>query len=631
MSTTTKRTIVWAAPSLWIERLPVLLGKRLGIFDSCDELKNRCVEMKILNGGPELLDWVDKGQCDVGEIGMLPLLTALANPTNAHHDAASKVHIAGTTFIQCLDHYIAARGDSNITAVSDLQGRRVGILSHGSCDSHLLTHILRAEGVDETTVVRVPLGKHYGKECAFEDAALNIDAAFLVEPLLSKMEAQGTAKTIAHAAKYFDTYQWNCLFVSRKFADQDPAAASAVLTCYDECVVRLADAVDGKDAQARNCLADLANETFDVSLDTMLAALRRDKSRWALCHREFSLAGARVCLNGLKAIGSVPNEWELPWKETDRFLKRAWKKTNSSDEQPPTKKVRTDEPVGSNRSSRPACAICLLDAAPASEDELAPQWELVEHGCSTCKAGAWHICASCHDSCLSRRCPICRGLYAPRKFYSFPLHILSQELKGPASIAARQYLATVLKTSNTVVWTPSERTGSFMFLPSSGVGQAHVAAPNFLVPEGMFDSNVAADGAFHFSEPLWDALVEANDEQAEAEEQQQRSSDTSAQRVIIMDVEEHDVINVVLRWLAGRTSEDTEINFSSQIETGERLLLTWSKPRFAEEAVRQMTENVVKSRDRMVTILLGAGVERQAAIDQADKVMCEVLQQSQFV
>ena len=91
-----------------------------------------------------------------------------------------------------------------------------------------------------------------------------------------------------------------------------------------------------------------------------------------------------------------------------------------------------------------ACAICLLDAPPGSEvlplsqgggaaaeaggaagsdsagadgaaqsadaDDSGQFWALRdEHGCSTCKKDAWHICEECHLGRLSRQCPICRG------------------------------------------------------------------------------------------------------------------------------------------------------------------------------------------------------------------------------
>jgi hypothetical protein len=167
-----------------------------------------------------------------------------------------------------------------------------------------------------------------------------------------------------------------------------------------------------------------------------------------------------------------------------------------------------------------SCAICLLDAPPSPQaraltqvpcaatdgvhvspsrgegaaraDESAPDgapspdtdssgqfWALRErHGCSTCKPDAWFICEECHLGRLSRQCPICRGDYAPEVLHPFPTDALALPASDLRSRATRQVLALALVNSNTVVWTPGERTGAFCLLPSSADGN-FVCTPAF--------------------------------------------------------------------------------------------------------------------------------------------------------
>jgi ABC-type nitrate/sulfonate/bicarbonate transport system substrate-binding protein len=95
-------------------------------------------KIKIFHGGPELMQAVREGHVHIGEIGLPPFIKAFSKGLHAR--------IIVSTFIQQLDHYIAARPD--IRALSELKGKKIGILSHGSCDEYFIQKLLKSINID---------------------------------------------------------------------------------------------------------------------------------------------------------------------------------------------------------------------------------------------------------------------------------------------------------------------------------------------------------------------------------------------------------------------------------------------------------------------------------------------------
>ncbi|MBW1867338.1 MAG: ABC transporter substrate-binding protein, partial [Deltaproteobacteria bacterium] len=177
-----KETVVWGAPSVWIERLPLFFGKETGLFQQ----RGISLVIEISYGGPELVQAVEDEKIFIGEIGLPPFIKA--------YSRGVPIRLIGSTFIQKLDHYVAAR--PQIRSLSDLRGKKIGILSHGSCDEYFIRWMLNAEGIDPDKEVRlVPLGDAYGDLECFSSG--KIDAGFLVEPKLSLGENRRIIQVIA--------------------------------------------------------------------------------------------------------------------------------------------------------------------------------------------------------------------------------------------------------------------------------------------------------------------------------------------------------------------------------------------------------------------------------------------------
>jgi hypothetical protein len=125
----------------------------------------------------------------------------------------------------------------------------------------------------------------------------------------------------------------------------------------------------------------------------------------------------------------------------------------------------------------------------------------------------------CHESMLSRQCPVCRADYTPLVLHPFPTDALAQPLQQ--SFAVRQCLALAVLGQCTVVWSPTQRVASFM-LAGKSPNSPYVAAHGFVVPEGLLDIGGAAAAAagssdanieYHFTEGCWCLLDDGQDDE----------------------------------------------------------------------------------------------------------------------
>lgn len=290
-------TLVWAAPSVWIERTPLLLAKKLGLFQAAGLPP---VELSITDGGPELLKQVREGRVHLAEIGMFPFLAAAdgAEPPPGR--------LIGSTFIQQLDHYLAA-GDASITSIKHLEGRRVGVLSRGSCDSYLLRAMLANAGADASLVEEVPLGALYGSTDILRDGT--VDAAFLVEPALSHAEDLGVAQVLKKASCLYPRFQWGGLLASDHFRQDAPDVLLRVMEVYkDACQLMHRAVTSGEPSEALSALGELGKDWFGVSEATFLRALRRDATTWQLDWESVDFEGAQACLDIQRELGVFKGE-----------------------------------------------------------------------------------------------------------------------------------------------------------------------------------------------------------------------------------------------------------------------------------------------------------------------------------
>jgi NitT/TauT family transport system substrate-binding protein len=271
--------VVWGAPSFWIERLPLYCGRHLGYF------RDQGVELEtwISYGGPELAQAVARGDIHIGDMGLPPFVTAYTKGLPAR--------IIGSSPIQQLDHYLV--GTPPIESMADLNGKRIGILSRGSCDDYFIRRLLQSHGIDpEAAVELVPLGSSYGNLQVFVDA--KVDAAFMVEPGIAAGENTGLFRVIARVGDYFPRYQWGIILASNRWLSERRDLVSRLMTAFRNACRWIHD--HPEDTLKLGC------DIFKVDEAVFRRALLRDLDRWQIDAR-IDFTGLHNALKVQEALG----------------------------------------------------------------------------------------------------------------------------------------------------------------------------------------------------------------------------------------------------------------------------------------------------------------------------------------
>ena len=272
--------VVWGAPSFWIERFPLYWGIDQGIFAK----QGIDLEIWYSYGGPELAQAFNSGRIHIGEMGLPPFITAYRQGLRAK--------IIGSSVIQQLDHYLAARPE--ITSTADLAGGRIGILSAGSCDDYFIRKMLAANDIDpDGDVELVPLGEDYGKLDLFIDRRM--DAAFVAEPHLSRGEHEGLLRVIDRVADYYPHYQWGIILASEAWLVHERDLLGRLMHAFRQACRSIKD-------RPRQT-AEVGSRVFGVTPEVFERALQRDLPRWE--------TDARLDLGGLQSALRVQEEMGL--------------------------------------------------------------------------------------------------------------------------------------------------------------------------------------------------------------------------------------------------------------------------------------------------------------------------------
>jgi len=272
--------VVWGAPSFWIERFPLYWGIDQGFFAK----QGIDLDIWYSYGGPELAGAVNSGGIHIGEMGLPPFVTS--------HRQGLQAKIIGSSVIQQLDHYLAARPD--IAATADLAGGRIGILSAGSCDDYFIRKMLSAHGIDpDSDVELIPLGEDYGKLDLFVDGRM--DAAFVVEPQLARGEHEGILRVIDRVADYYPHYQWGIILASEEWLEHQGDLLGRLMHAFRQACRSI------KDRPGQT--TDLGSRVFGVTPEVFERALQRDIPRWE--------TDARLDMDGLQRALKVQEEMGL--------------------------------------------------------------------------------------------------------------------------------------------------------------------------------------------------------------------------------------------------------------------------------------------------------------------------------
>jgi NitT/TauT family transport system substrate-binding protein len=285
--------VLWGVPSFWIERLPLYYGRWRGFF------RQRGIDLEIRYywSGPELAAAVSRGEVWIGEMGLPPFLKARSEGLPAR--------AIGSSTVQRLDHYLVAR--PHVSKMADLKGRRLGILSAGSCDEYFARSMLTASGLDPGTEVElVALGSAYGDVRCFspspESGLPRVDAGFLVEPFVARGERLCWVRILAVVRDFFPSYQWGIILARHDALERK--------------IDLIRRALEGFRASCRGIVenpeeaASFGAQVFRIPREDFRRALLRDLEHWEVGAR-LDVQGMENCLSVQKRTGCVPADLEL--------------------------------------------------------------------------------------------------------------------------------------------------------------------------------------------------------------------------------------------------------------------------------------------------------------------------------
>jgi len=188
-----------------------------------------------------------------------------------------------------------------IESLSDLSGKRIGILSHGSCDHYFIRRLLYCRGIDsETAVELVPLGPLYGDLQVFADAT--VDAAFMVEPGVAAGEKAGLFRVIGRVGDYFPRYQWGIILASIQWLDERRDLVSRLMTAFRNACRWINDHPEDT--------LELGGDIFKVNKSVFRKALLRDLDRWQINAR-IDFTGLHNALKIQEALGIAIDRIDL--------------------------------------------------------------------------------------------------------------------------------------------------------------------------------------------------------------------------------------------------------------------------------------------------------------------------------
>ena len=281
MNVTIKDKVIWGTPSFWMNVFPLYYGKEKDFFLE----QGIDLEIEYFHGGPELVRAVQEEKIHVGTIGLPPFSKAFAEGLPAK--------IVGSAIMRQLNYYVVARPE--IQTMTDLKGKKIGILSFGSCDEYFIRRMLKMEGVNPNTEIElVSLGDRFGDLNCF--TAGQIDAGFIGEPMVTQGEHLGLFKVLARVGDYFPKFQWGVVFARNDFIEKQPELLARILEGFRNACRYIQENPEET--------IEIGSKLFDVSTEVFRVALYRDLANWEV-DAKVDVEGLNNCLKIQAEAGAI--------------------------------------------------------------------------------------------------------------------------------------------------------------------------------------------------------------------------------------------------------------------------------------------------------------------------------------
>ena len=264
---------------------PFVMAQAKGFFS--DEGIN--LTTRTIPGGDALAAAMGRGEIQIGRMGTPPFLQAIDNGSFPGGKMVAS-HV-----MHNLDHFfLVVRPD--IQSLTDLKGQRIGVLSNGSCDGHLMKMELRRAGLDpQRDVTFVELRENYE---SLDGMARNEYAAKLTtEPMLAAGEIAGVLRLVEPVSVAEPHFQWGLLVARNEFIQQQPDQLKRLLRAHAKGALYCQQNPIETKAMVKQEMPDYSDQVIDL-------ALTRTLPIWNVTG-ELDLPGVEVAIDMMLDIGSI--------------------------------------------------------------------------------------------------------------------------------------------------------------------------------------------------------------------------------------------------------------------------------------------------------------------------------------
>ena len=244
---------------------------------------------RTIPGGDALAAAMGRGEIQIGRMGTPPFLQAIDNGSFPGGKMVAS-HV-----MHNLDHFfLVVRPD--IQSLTDLKGQRIGVLSNGSCDGHLMKMELRRAGLDpERDVTFVELRENYE---SLDGMARNEYAAKLTtEPMLAAGEIAGVLRLVEPVSVAEPHFQWGLLVARNEFIQQHPDQLKRLLRAHARGALYCQQNPIETKAMVKQEMPDYSDQVIEL-------ALTRTLPIWNVTG-ELDLPGVEVAIDMMLDIGSI--------------------------------------------------------------------------------------------------------------------------------------------------------------------------------------------------------------------------------------------------------------------------------------------------------------------------------------
>jgi NitT/TauT family transport system substrate-binding protein len=253
-----------------VDVAPLYLGIEQGFFEE----EGLDVEPVVAQGGAAIIPAVVTGEQQIGFSNIVSLL--IAQTENVPVQVISQ-GVQATDDPDNDTAAVAVARDSEITELSDLEGRTIAVNTLRNISPLTITAALDAEGVDTSSVefVEVPLPDMVGQL-----EAGDIDAAGLVEPFVTIGESVGARLLVHDRVATEPEMTIATYFASSQFLESDPDVVEGFVAAMNRSLTYATENPD----EARQAIAEYTEIEPDVLEEVVLPLWQEDLNLESIGH-----------------------------------------------------------------------------------------------------------------------------------------------------------------------------------------------------------------------------------------------------------------------------------------------------------------------------------------------------------